>query len=507
MHANQLFYAPFFTPSTISTLPPKMLRARFLVRLGRQTRFLHSANVLRKNSGYEDVLMGEFEHPPSQKKDSFHDPFAALKQTVKDEGDEPLAFDKINFNNDGLDEADFSFDSFDSGFGKTNRFKYDAMEDQTDSFDAPGQGDSNNTKFDWAAGPDQWGTPDSFSEQPKDRYFMPQDMDISPLRGNSDQMSTHVIPQPEYGGDVGGSATFEKIFARVMGGATGTATVASGVDHKRSRELGSEYDSSGTLDLDAFRRASGVELPSINSPYMNLFDSNVPELFVEICAEPDMDVRHEQIEALDLAECNEVETGMIEQLQKLIRQDSDYEVLEFMNKQLEVFEELDKDKKLPSELPPLAAGFPLLLNESLQLLVEKFESPAEAIALFDAVKKRTGSFFFATVSTDVYFSMIKIVWEFYRDLSTLMVLASDVAMMNIKSKALIKTMEDVERECYKGLEARKRRVPEYEESITARVQTENLRQFSVIINHLRRGLQLKDNRQRAFRLRGEVCTY
>lgn len=477
-----------------------------MVRTYRPTRFLHSANVLRKKPDHEDVLMGEFEGPPSQKKDAFQDPFASFKQAVKDDGDEPLAFDKLKFNDDGLDKVDFGFDNFDSGFVKTNRFKFDAMEEQTDSFDAPGPDDHKGTKFDWSGGLDQWGQPDSFLEQPKDRYFMPQDMDISPLRGNSDQMSTHVIPQPEYGGDMGGSANFEKIFARVMRGAGATGVGGTGTgDFNRSREFG--YGSRETSDLDALRQASGVELPSINSPYVNLFDSSVPELFVEICAEPDMDVRHEKINGLDLAECTEVETGMIEQLQKLIRLDSDYEVIEFMNEQLDMFEELDKDRKLPSELPTLVAGFPLLLNESLQLLVEKFESPAEAIGLFDAVKTRSGSLFFAAVSTDVYFSMIKIVWEFYRDLSTLMVLASDVAMMNIKSRALIKAMEDIERDSYKSLESRKRRVPEYDESITARVQTDNLRRFSVIINHLRGGLGLKDSRQRAFRLRGEVCTY
>lgn len=476
-----------------------------MLRAGRQTRLLHSATMLRKKADYEDSFIGEFESPSKPSNDSFQDPFAAFKQATKEEGDDPMPFDKFSFDDDGLNGSDFAFGSFGSSATKTNRFKFDAKEDPADSFDAPDRGDHNGAKFDWSGGLDQWAKADAFSEQPKDKYFMPQDLDISPLRGNSDQMSTHVIPQPEYGGDLGNSATFEKIFARVMGGETGVKEKAG--EFKKSRE-NIVHETQDTTDLAALRRASGVELPSINSPYVNLFDSSVPELFVEICAEPDIDARHEQIDSLDLKECNETEIAMIEQLQQLIRLDSDYEIIEFMNKQLDLFEDLEKSgNKLPSELPPLAAGFPLLLNESLQLLVEKFESPAEAIALFDSVKTRAGRLYFATVSTDVYFTMIRIVWEFYRDLSTLMVLASDIALMNIKSRAVVKAMEDIERDCYKNMESRKRRVPEYEHSITARVHSESLRRFSVIINFLRRGLRLKDNRQRMFRLRGEHVTY
>lgn len=501
-----LIFNTVFSVSATSTLLSKMLRAQYKICTGRQTRLLHSAYVLRKKSDYEDTFIGEFEPPSTKARGSFKDPFAAFKKATKEQGDDPLTFSKFSFNDDNLDSSDIGFDDFSSGFNKTNRFKFDAMEDETKAFDALGQDDHNNATFDWSGGFDQWGKSDMFPEEPKNRYVMPQNLDMSPLRGNSDQISTHVIPPSEFGGALGSSAPFEKIFAKVMGEEAATETATGAGTPPMSHE--SEYESRETANLDAIRQASGVELSSINSPYVNLFNSGVPDMFVEICAEPDMDVRHDRIDSLDLKECTEVEIAMMEQLKKLIRLDSDYDILEFMNKQLDEIEDIGQSRKnLPSELPPVAAGFPLLLNESLQLLVEKFESPADSVALFDAVKTRSGNLYFATVSTDVYFTMIRIVWEFYRDLSTLSVLASDIALMNIKSRALIKAMEDIERDCYKTLESRKRRVPEYEESITARVHAETLRRFSLIINYLRRGLRMKDNRQRAFRLRGEVCTY
>ncbi|KAG5359178.1 hypothetical protein CJU90_3912 [Yarrowia sp. C11] len=479
-----------------------MLRARVLLRPGRQTRFLHAANTLRKKGEFEDTLFGEFEAPSKKEDGAFQDPFAAFKDVQKDAKDDPLAFDRFALADDGLDSANFGFRHPSSGFEKTNRFKFDAMDDPEGAFDAREADDLNGTKFDWSEGLGQWGEPGGFSET-ENRYYMPQDVDMSPLRGNSEEVSTHVIQRPETSGS-DPSAAFEKIFAKVMGGGGQQSTQTTrDKSHEKPRVQERDVES----DVDSLRQASGVELPSNNSPYVYLFNSSVPELFVEICAEPDMEVRHEQIVSLDLSECNETETAIMGQLQELIGLNSDYDVLEFMSTQLDEFEKLDKKLKTPAELPPMAAGFPLLLNEALQLLVEKFESPAEAVSLFDEVKARSGNLFFATGSTDVYFTMIRIVWEFYRDLSTLSVLASDIALMNIKSRAVVKAMEDIERDCYKMIESRKRRVPEYSETISARQHNESLRRFSVIINFLRRSLKLKDSRQRAFRLRGELCTY
>lgn len=464
-----------------------MLRARLALRVSRPSRFLHTANTLLKQRDFDESLIGEYEPvlaDQEAKPVEKDDPFKAFLQSARRQSDKTDTVGDSPFPQ--YPETKFSIQN--SRFDKTNRFEYDAMDLELDSLEAPERPEPDGMNFDWDLGLDEWAKPDSFGGQAKDPYVMRQDMDISPLRGSSEEVSNHFVDQPGLSQFSEQSSTFEKIFDKVMS------------------KRGTAEDPRVITGLEQLRSDAGVETPSLNSPYANMFDTEIPEAIVKICAEPDMEDRHAQIEAMDLSECSEREISMVKQLRALIQVDSDFELLQFIDTELAVFEGINAQGAVPFDPPHLATGFPLLLNEALQLLVEKFESPAEAIALFDTVKTRSGDMYFATVSTDVYFTMIKIVWEFYRDLSTLVVIASDITYLNIKSRAIVKTLEEVELASYKLAEARKRRVPEYAGTITARMQHDQLRKFSDQIAELRKGLGMR-MRPRVFRVSGEMCTY
>lgn len=380
------------------------------------------------------------------------------------------------------------FDSFTESRGGPQKPRNNERVAENERSYAFNKDDSKSS--DWGTGLDKWIDSDYWKEptewghtQPRaldpqeterQRYFMPQGMDMTPLRGQG-EITQHFVQKPEFESE---STAFEKIFAQVM-----------------SRGKGKTSDKGGSLEAEMQNISASVGIEPViasQSPYVGLFKQEHPEVYAKIAAETDIEARHDLIVQMDVSELPADQKEVISELQELITLDSDYELIEFMSKKLEVFDELAKnDSVFPTELPAIAEGFPLLLNEALQVLIEQFESPAEAISLFDEVRTRSGKLFFATVSTEVSFSMIKIVWEFYRDLPTLIVLGEDIAMMNMKSRPVVKLLEEIERECYKSMESRKRRIPEYEDTITCRVYSESLRRFSILINHLRRGLKLQ----------------
>lgn len=87
--------------------------------------------------------------------------------------------------------------------------------------------------------------------------------------------------------------------------------------------------------------------------------------------------------------------------------------------------------------PPIVSRtLPLLLFKSMQLMVANFNSPDQALALFELSKKQGIDFYVAACNIDVYNEALRIRWETYRDLYQLETLVSEIDVNGLKGDSV-----------------------------------------------------------------------
>ncbi|KAF5100106.1 hypothetical protein DV451_002680 [Geotrichum candidum] len=93
---------------------------------------------------------------------------------------------------------------------------------------------------------------------------------------------------------------------------------------------------------------------------------------------------------------------------------------------LNTLEDVEKLEVSATAPPVVSRTLPLLLVKSMQLMMSNFNSPDQALALFELSKKQGIDFYVAACNIDVYNEALRIRWETYRDLYQLETLVSEI---------------------------------------------------------------------------------